>query len=98
MAGKAYILFENESTNDTSAPVTLGASGDRNVFLSGTFDGATVTLEMESPNFVGVWMPISDASFTEPMVWHYLKIKDTSNIRAVTTGVGTSSITVEISK
>lgn len=98
MAGKAHILFQDETTNTDSAEKCL-AVGDAYVFLSGVFDGATVTIEMESPNFPGVWMPVAEGVFTEPQVWFLLRIRDNTNIRAVTTDAGGStSVSVEISK
>jgi len=95
----AYLLLNDQSANVDGTPKTLGASGDRVVFISGVFDGATVTLQVESPNKVGTWIPLSEGVFTEVQAWILIGVRDELNIRAVLSAAGGSTdVTVEISK
>ena len=63
-------LFKNQTTNATSREFLLGGffnqldSSFWTVICSGTFDGATVKLEVRGPE--GGWVEFDDATFTEP--------------------------------
>lgn len=96
---QAYLLLDDQTLNIDGQSKTLGASGDRVVFISGVFNGATITLEVESPNKPGTWIPLSEGIFTDEQAWVLIGIRDELNIRAVLSNAGGStSITVEISK
>ena len=98
MAGTALVLLDAVTADTTGTSKTLGAAGDRYVFISGGFGGGTVTLQVESPNNPGTWMAIADGDFTTAQAWLLLGIHDNVNIRAVLTGATGATLTVEISK
>lgn len=98
MAGTALLLLDAVTTNTTGTKFTLSAGGDRYVFLSGGFGGGTLTLEVESPNNEGTWIPVSEGIFIEATAWVLIGIRDNVAIRAVLTGATAPTLTVEISK
>lgn len=98
MSGTALVLLDAVTGNTEGVKKTLGSGGDRYVFISGGFGGGTLTLQVESPNNEGTWIPISEGIFTEPQAWVLLGVYDNLTIRAVLTDATASTLTVEISK
>lgn len=90
-----FTFFENETTNATSEIYNITDGGIRALKATGTFDSATVTIEMD---FVDSgWAPIQSFQFTEPDIKKVTSLKTGLRMRAVITSAGASTdITLKI--
>lgn len=97
---QAYILFQDQTLNNTSKEFCLDAGGDKYIFVSGVPDGASVIIQSESPNFPGTWMPMDGGDFVDVIGSRLmLRIPDNTNVRAeLSNAGGSTSLTVEITK
>jgi len=92
---EVLVLFNSETTNTSSSEFTLGAGGDKYVYVSGTMGGATVQLEIKSPTS-GNWIPVEGGDFTTELARLWSRVFDNTVVRATISGGSGASITVEI--
>ena len=93
-------LLLNQTANVTTDALALSSIYNKSdsehwtVICSGTFDGATVTLQVRGPS--GGWVDFPETTWTEPSAV-VTPLSPNVSVRAVVSGAsGTTSITLEI--
>jgi hypothetical protein len=88
--GSQFTFFENQTTNATSEAYDITDGGIRALKATGTFDSATITIEM---TFAGDsnWAPIQSYQFTEADIKKVTSLKTGLQMRAVLSTAGAST-------
>ncbi len=91
-----WLLFEGQTSDASSAAVTLTQPGDKFIIAEGTFGGGTLNIEIanEGGNFV----PMDGGDFTEDGARIMFIIPKSAKIRATLTGATAPNLNVEITK
>lgn len=90
-----FVFFENETTNATSEVYFVKDGGYRELKATGTFDGATITVEVDFDD--NDFAPVLDYQFTEPVAKYIQPLRPGMRLRAVVTDAGpTTNVTFKL--
>ena len=94
----AWVILDTQTGDGTpggDGVAVLASSGDKYVIATGTFDGATVTIERKDSR--GGWIAIDGGTFTEASTKLLESVPTGSSLRAsVSSSGGSTDIDAEI--
>lgn len=90
-----FTFFDNQTTNATSDPYKVQDGGYRLIKATGTFDSATVTIQVDFDD--DEFAPVVAYVFTAPDIKEIQPLKTGVRLRAVLANAGASTdITIKI--
>ena len=85
-----FIFFDQQAANASSNSFAISEKGDKYILISGTFDTATLQVEIE--NSKGDWIPMDGGLFASPGARILSNIPKSSSIRVTVSSVGAGTL------